>query len=481
MALFSFGKKQDNLPPLRFFNTLTGTQEVFEPLSGREVKMYNCGPTVYDYVHIGNLRSYVFADTIRRVLDHWGYSVKQVINITDFGHLVSDGDEGEDKMTKGLKREGMALTLPNMRTLAERYTESFISDLEAMGVRTKNITFPRASDYIPEQVALIQTLEQKGYAYRTKDGVYFDTEKFPNYGKLGAINLKGQQGGARLEQNPEKKNPHDFVLWKSDKKLGWESPWGLGFPGWHIECTAMIFKLLGKQIDIHTGGIDHIPIHHNNEIAQAEAVTGKQFARYWMHGEFITIEDKRVGKSVGNAILLRSLVDRGVSARALRYWYLGAHYRTPMNFTWDAVEGANAALLRLTRYFFEETAYTGEEPDPVFMKDFHDYIADDLNTARALARVWDLVKDEGVSVGIKHASLVEADKILGLGFTQTRVVSKLKVAHEGLPENIQQLLKDREAARTSKDFTAADDLRQKIEAAGYTLTDSSEGQKLEKK
>ncbi|HEY5383526.1 MAG TPA: cysteine--tRNA ligase [Candidatus Paceibacterota bacterium] len=465
------------LPALQFHNTLSGKLDVFEPIDTKKngtVKMYNCGPTVYDYAQIGNLRSYIFADTIRRTLDAWGYKVEQVINITDFGHLVSDGDEGEDKMTKGLKREGLALTLENMRVLAERYTKAFLENLEQIGVDTKRITFPRASDYIPEQIALIKTLEQKGYAYRTPDGVYYDTSRFAGYGKLGHINLLGQQEGARLETHKEKRNPADFVLWKSDTKLGWESPWGLGFPGWHIECTAMIFTLLGKQIDIHTGGIDHIAIHHNNEIAQAEAVTGKQFVRYWMHNEFITIEHKRIGKSQGNAILLRGITDKGLSPRALRYLYLTAHYRSPMNFTWDAVEGANTTLKRLSRAYLEMPS--SGAPDENFLKEFYAALANDLDTPKALALVWEHIKT------LNRATLVEADNILGLGLAETRPLQKLAVLEEhDLPEEVQKLVADREEARTNKDFARSDELRKQIDTLGFEIKDTPEGQKISSK
>ncbi|MEK7108893.1 MAG: cysteine--tRNA ligase [Patescibacteria group bacterium] len=464
-------KSKKGLPALRLHNTLSGRLEEFVPL-GKEIKMYNCGPTVYDYVHIGNLRSYVFADTIRRTLDAWGYTVKQVINITDFGHLVSDADEGDDKMTKGLQREGLDPTMENMRILAERYTKAFLHDIELVGVDTARVEFPRASAYIEEQIALIKTLEQKGYAYRLSDGVYFDTSRFPNYGKLGHRDIAAQKEGARLEQNKEKRNPSDFVLWKSDSKLGWQSPWDLGFPGWHIECTAMIFKLLGKQIDIHTGGIDHVSIHHNNEIAQAEAVTGKKFVRYWMHGEFITVENRRVGKSQGNAILLSSLTDRGMFARALRYWYLTGHYLQPMNFTWEALEGANAALVRLAKVHNE--APDGE-PDEKFLQLFYGAVANDLNTPQALALVWENIKN------LNKATLAEADKILGLGLAQVKPAQKLQVARDELSEGVRALLDTREAARQKKDFQKADEIRGEIESAGYTLKDTPEGPYITKK
>lgn len=470
-------------PPLRFHNTLSGTLDVFEPLEAGKVKMYNCGPTVYDRATIGNLRSYTFADTVRRALDAWEYEVKQVINITDFGHLVSDADEGEDKMTKGLNREGLALTMANMHMLAERYAEAFLEDVAALGVDIKKIDFPRASAYVGEQIALIQTLEEKGYAYKTSDGVYFDISKFSGYGKLGKQNLAGAQEGARLGVNKEKRNAADFALWKSDKKLGWDSVWGKGFPGWHIECTAMIFKLLGKQIDIHTGGVDHISIHHNNEIAQAEAITGKQCVRYWLHNEFITIENKRIGKSEGNRVLLSGLTDRGFSPRSLRYCFLTGHYRTPMNFTWDALEGANTALLRLRRLFLEMPV-SSLKPDPEFIKDFYAAIANDLDTPRALARLWEMVKSD-LNPAIKRASLIEADKILGLGLGDTSPAIQLTVHEdikvEDLPPTIQTAKQERELARQQKDFAKADALRAQIEEAGYEVKDMQSGSEITKR
>ena len=432
---------------------------------GDVVKMYNCGPTVYDHATIGNLRSYIFADTLRHTLDAWGYKVKQIINITDFGHLVSDADEGEDKMTKGLRREGLAVTMENMHTLAERYTEAFLHDITAIGVDTNRITFPRASAYIPQQIELIKKLEQKGFAYKTSSGVYFATAKYKNYGMLGGINLVGQQARARVELG-DKHAPQDFVLWKPDDKLGWESPWGLGFPGWHTECVAMIFALLGEQIDIHTGGIDHIPVHHNNEIAQAESAAGKSpFVRYWMHNAFLTIDENRVGKSQGNAILLKDVVERGTHPRALRYWYLTAHYRSPVNFTWEALEGADTALKRLTNIFHESSK--SDLLDREFLTKFYAAIANDLDTPKALALVWENIKN------LNRATLAEADKILGLGLTEVRLPLSVEV-----PAEIQTLADEREAARKNKDFARSDALRAQIESKGFIVKDTSAGPEI---
>lgn len=483
--IFDLFKKQRKsvLPKLLLHNTLSGKLEVFEPLNG-VVKMYNCGPTPYDEQHIGNLFPPVVANVLRRTLEASGHKVHQVTNITDFGHLTSDSDTGEDKMTLGLKREGLAMTMANMRTLAEKYAAIFFRDIGMLGIDTGTITFPRASDYIGEQIALIQTLKEKGYAYKTSDGVYFDTAKFAGYGKLGGINIGALKEGARVEANAEKRSPADFALWKLDTKkdlaLGWESPWGKGFPGWHIECTAMIFTLLGKQIDIHTGGIEHIPVHHNNEIAQAEAATGKQFVRYWLHNAHITIEGKKISKSLGNTVYLHNIVDRGLNAKALRYWFLTGHYRTPMNFTWDALEGADTGLKRLSRAFLEMPK--GGVADEVFIKDFYGALANDLDTPKALARMWDLMKDDIVAPADKRASLIEADKVLGLGLNDERTAAKLAVIEQtDLPEEIQKLMADREAARLGKDFTKADELRTQIESLGFDIQDTPEGQKVTKK
>ncbi|MEK7612882.1 MAG: cysteine--tRNA ligase [Patescibacteria group bacterium] len=469
---FFSSRKHSNLPSLRFKNTLSGNLEEFSPLN-TIVKLYSCGPTAYDEQHIGNLFPPVVANVLRRALEVWGYHTQEVNNITDFGH-ISEDEASEDKMTKGLQREGKALTLKNMRALAEKYAELFFADLPPLGINTKKVSYPRASDFIDEQIALIQTLEQKSFAYRTSDGVYFDVLKFEGYGRLGGIDLSSLKAGARVEENPEKRSPYDFALWKRDQKLGWKSPWGLGFPGWHTECVAMIFKLLGKQIDIHMGGSDLIPIHHNNEIAQAEAATGKQFVRYWIHNAHITVEGKKISKSIGNTIYLHNLVDRGIAPRSLRYWFLTGHYRTPMNFTWEAIDGANIALKRLSRIFYEELP-KGGAPDQKFLEKFYATIADDLNTPQALALVWELVKDASVSPADKRASIAHADKILGL--LEVRAQKEVTV----LPEEVKRLATEREAARLGKNYAKADTLRKQIETLGFELTDTPEGPKITKK
>lgn len=484
MAWFSFSKSKrtETLPPLRFLNTLSGQLEVFSPLSAGEVKMYNCGPTVYDRATIGNLRSYVFADILRRTLELWDYRVKQVINITDVGHLVSDADEGEDKMEASAKKQQRSA-----QDIAREYTDAFFEDLDALGIDRSTIEFPKATEYIGEQIALVEALQEKGYAYKIKDGMYFDTARFAAYGKLGGIALSGLREGARVEENTEKRGPHDFALWKfsgnAKRQQEWDSPWGKGFPGWHIECTAMIFKLLGRQIDIHTGGVDHIPVHHNNEIAQAEAITGKRYVKYWLHNEFITIEGKKISKSLGNTIYLSQLPERGFPALALRYWYLSGHYRTPMNFTWEALEGASAALLKLNRHLFEDWAGAAEgTPEKQFTAAFREALGNDLGTPQALARVWDMVKNDSISPADKKASLLFADKALGLGLSGARPSTKLNVLKaDELPADVRALLVEREVARTTKDFAKADELRGKIEQAGFEIKDTSEGPRISQK
>jgi cysteinyl-tRNA synthetase len=482
MSLFSFFKKEPQITaPLRFRNTLSGVEEVFVPLQNREVRMYNCGPTVYDFQHIGNLRPYVFADVLRRALMLWGYQVKQVINITDVGHLVSDADEGEDKMEKGAKARGQTV-----EELVQEITEAYFADLDALGINRRTITFPRATQYIGEQIALVQALEEKGYTYRIEDGIYFDTSKFKEYGKLGHTRLEGLQEGARIGETAGKRNPADFALWKFSPKderrqQEWDSPWGVGFPGWHLECTAMIFKLLGRQIDIHTGGIDHIPVHHNNEIAQAEGATGKQYVKYWMHNAFITIEGKKISKSLGNTIYLRGLMERGFNPLSYRYLLLTAHYRSPINFTWSALEAAQTALTRLQRIFFEDLPKKGEATK-IFIEDFTEAIGNDLDTPAALALLWDTLRDPLVTPAQKRGNLLFADKVLGLGLnrkpTASKTLSVLPVA--SLPEHIRERVQEREVARKNKDYTESDRLRDELKSEGYEIEDKPGGPSVRK-
>ena len=461
-------------PQLFFTNTLSGKKELFIPQKPGQALFYSCGPTVYDRAHIGNLRAYVFADTIDRALRFASYQVRHVINITDFGHLVSDGDEGEDKMTKGLRREGLALTLPNMRAMAERYATTFLEDLDSLNIDTEQITFPRASDYIAEQIALIKTLEQKGYAYRTSDGVYFDTSRFPGYGKLGGVTMSDKRENARIKHRKGKRSLADFVVWKADSKLGWKSPWGLGFPGWHIECSAMARSLLGQELDIHTGGEDHIAIHHNNEIAQSEAASGRTFVRYWMHVAFLTMSGEKASKSLGNVIHLSDVAEQGFHPLALRYFFLQAHYRTPLSFSWDALAGAASALERLWKIARDIANESGRVSEPSEARGrFLATMRDDLATPQALGILWDSLKSEEYSPEEKWGLIEDAEAHLGLSLLTPPVSPAL--TKEDIPEKIREMLARRETARISKDFKEADRIRGDIEKGGYRVDDGPDG------
>ncbi len=468
-------------PPLEFFNTLTRTKDRFSPLRDDFVRMYNCGPTVYDYAHIGNLRSYIFADILRRVLVMNGYKVMQVVNITDIGHLTSDSDEGEDKMTVGLRREGLPLTLESMHTMADKYIEAWIADLDSLHVKRPS-ALPRASEHISADIALIETLLQKEVAYRTPDGVYFNTKKFPEYGKLGGIDVETQQEGARVSVNPHKRNPSDFALWKRNNELGWESPWGRGFPGWHIECSAMALEHLGKELDIHTGGIDHIGTHHNNEIAQSEAATGKPFARFWLHNAHVMMEGSKISKSLRNTLSIRQLSDQGYSPIAYRYWVCTGHYRTTMNFSIKALDGAATALKRLQRFFVEELLSTTTRGtiDPTYENSLFARMNDDLDMPGVIALMWQLVKDASIRPEDKRATLLRFDNICAFGLSElaksgTKQVQIDVAMREELPADILSLMHEREASRTAKDWARADELRTMLGVRGYIVLDTEEG------
>lgn len=467
---------------LAFYNSLTKSVEPFRPLRGRTVRMYTCGPTVYDFAHIGNLRSYLFADTVKRVFAANGYRVRHVVNITDVGHLTGDADEGEDKVERAAAKERRTA-----KQITAFYTRAFVRDLARLGI-AKPSAMPRATAYIRQQIALVRTLERMGIAYRTEDGVYFDTAKFPAYGRaFGGQALAEKEAGARVEVRSEKRHPHDFALWKVTppgvrRQQEWASPWGRGFPGWHLECSVMGRSLLGQPFDIHTGGIDHIPVHHTNEIAQSEAAYGVPLAHTWMHGAFLTVDGKRMGKSEGNLITLDEIARRGFDPFAYRYLVLGAHYRSPLNFTWDALGGAQAALDRirahcrtLPRGRARGTIRRAPSPGVVSaVERFRGACDDDLDTPRALAVLWEVVK--GSASAADHAAFLrEADAILGLGLTNV-LGKRIRV-----PTAVQKLVAAREEARIAKDWARADVLRAQIAALGWLIEDASSGPTLRPK
>lgn len=448
---------------LQLFNTLTRRKEEFTPLAPGQVGLYTCGPTVYAAPHLGNLRTYIFEDLLKRVLLANGLKVNHVMNITDVGHLTSDADEGEDKMEKGAKREGKSVW-----GIAEFYTAMFKQNMRELNI-LEPTTWCKATDHIPEQIALIQKLEAKGFTYQTSDGVYYDTSKFKDYGKLAKLDAKGLKEGARVEANPEKKNPTDFALWKfspagEKRQMEWPSPWGVGFPGWHIECSAMAIKYLGETFDMHCGGIDHIPVHHTNEIAQSEAATGKPFVRYWLHGEFLVEHEKKVAKSDNAAITLNWLTKQGITPLAYRYFCLGTHYRKPLNFSLEAVTSTQRTLENLQ----SKIATMGDASigDTDFEQRFMAAVNDDLNMPQALAVVWELMKSNEPDHS-KKCSLLKFDEVLGLGLKNIPPLT--------IPESVLSLLADREAARVAKDWARADTLRQEITTHGFAVDDTELG------
>jgi cysteinyl-tRNA synthetase len=457
--------------PIHLYNTLSGKLEEFKPVKKGVVSMYHCGPTVYNRAHLGNMRPYVFADVLRRFFEYHGFEVNQVINITDVGHLTDDGDDGIDKVEKSAKEQKKTA-----KEITEDYTNKFFNDLDLLNIDKSKIKFPKATEHIEEQIEMIKQLEVKGFTYRISDGIYFDTSKFKDYGKLGNIKIDQLKEGARVEKNKEKKNPTDFALWKFSKpeenrQQEWPSPWGTGFPGWHIECSAMSKKYLGETFDIHTGGIEHIPTHHNNEIAQSESITNKPQANYWLHHNHILIENQKISKSLGNTLFLEDLEKEDISPLAYRYWLLTGEYRTLMNFSWQSGMAAQKAYQRLIRILVSSPDNGVIEKK--YQEKFIEYLDDNLNTASAISVIWDLIKDSSVKDEDKKTTIFNFDKIFGLNL---EAVSNLaKKLQENTPENIKKMAEERELARKAKNFQKADILRDMIEEDGYSVKDTEEG------
>ena len=457
---------------LKFYNTMSRELEEFKPQNENEVTFYSCGPTVYDFAHIGNLRSYIFADILQRTLKFNGYNVKRVINITDVGHLTGDQDAGEDKIEKTARLESKTAW-----EIAEFYTKAFKEDLEKLNIIEPTI-WAKATDHIEEQIDLIKKLEEKGFTYKISDGIYFDTSKIEKYGKLARLNLEGQEEGSRVEVNKEKKNPTDFALWKfspvdGQRQMEWESPWGVGFPGWHVECSAMSMKYLGDTLDIHTGGIDHIPVHHTNEIAQSESVTGKSLANYWLHNEFLIVSDGKMAKSKGNFITLSALEEKDIEPIVYRFYALSAHYRSKLNFSWDSLENINQSWKKFKKKFIDLGEQTGQVNAELLEK-FTVDINNDMATPQALAIAWEVFKTS-VSDADKRATLIKFDEIFGLG------LAKLKSEQTDIPEEVAKLVQEREEVRKNKKWEKSDELRDKILELGWLVEDDSLGTKLKKK
>jgi cysteinyl-tRNA synthetase len=461
---------------MKLYNTLSRKKEEFTPLAGNEVRIYSCGPTVYSYAHIGNLRTYVFMDILRRVLQYNGFKLKHAMNITDVGHLVSDSDEGEDKMMKSAKE-----LQKSPWELAEYYSNIFFNDLKALNIDMPEL-IPKATDHIKEMITFVEGLLEKGYAYETSDGIYFDISKFDDYGKLSRIDLEAQMAGARVEVNSEKRHPADFALWKKAPKehiMQWPSPWGMGYPGWHIECSAMARKYLGDVFDIHTGGVDHIPIHHENEIAQSEALIGKPAVRTWLHGEFLLVDNGKMSKSLGNTYTIADLAKKGFSPLVFKYFCLNAHYRSKLNFTWEAIEAAQVSLDRLLEGALAQkkgNESVDNETIAAFKSEFENAINDDLNIPKALGVVWNVIRYSKKSKQLFDL-LVEFDKVLGLGIDKVEEKSEKQ---DDVSAEVEELISQRQQARKDKNWKLADEIRDKLKGMGIVLEDTPQGVKWRK-
>lgn len=459
---------------LKLYNTLTRKKEEFVPLKKGTVKMYSCGPTVYNYAHIGNMRAYIFMDTLRKVLKYNGYKVKHVMNITDVGHLVSDADEGEDKMAKTARIENRSVY-----EIAKEYTDAFMKDIKALNIDTPE-HIAKATEHIREMEIYVNDIVKNGYAYETSKGVYFDTSKLPNYGKmLSNNNIDDLKAGARVEVDTEKRNPQDFALWiKAPKEhiMKWNSKWGLCYPGWHIECSAMSRKYLGDKFDIHTGGVDHIPIHHENEIAQSIGATGHNLANYWMHVEFLLIDGGKMSKSLGNVYTLNDLKAKGIDALSYRYFTYSSHYRNKLNFTWDAIKSAKNSLNKLRDMIALHKDVNKKIDKNIISKyeeQFLDAINDDMNMPVAVSVVWEIAKEKEKSNDF-YELIKKFDSVLSLD------LDKNDKGDINIPEDIKLILNERKDARKNKNFAKSDELRDKLKELGYIVKDTKDGQIIEK-
>ena len=456
-----------------FYNTLHKQKELFKPIKESEATIYSCGPTVYKDATIGNMRTNLLSDTLRRILKYNGYKLKHVMNITDVGHLVSDGDEGEDKMIKSAKEEHKTPL-----EIAEHYTKLFFIDLERLNIQTPEVVC-KATDHIKEMLDMVKKIMDNGYAYETSTAIYFDVSKLDEYGILSGIDLKNQKAGARVDIDPEKRNPYDFALWikaPENHLMKWDSPWGPSYPGWHIECSAMSTKYLGEEFDIHTGGIDLVPTHHENEIAQNKGACGKIPAHYWIHGEYLLVNGGKMSKSLKNVYLLDDIIKKGYDPLTYRLFNFSCHYRGKLNFTWEGIESASASLERLREGYQNHLNGTEEVPDEVINdleNRFHKAINDDMNMPLALSVVWEAVRYKNKSKKIAEL-LKKFDTVLGID------IDKAKKTEE-LPQYVLDLLEKRNEARKNKNWEESDRLRDEILEKGYIIKDTKNGAELQKK
>ncbi len=446
---------------LKLYNTLTRKKEIFKSIKKGKVGIYTCGPTVYWYQHIGNLKAYLFSDLLRRYFEYSNYKVKHVMNITDVGHLTSDSDEGEDKMEKAASKEGKTA-----QDIAKFYFDLFLKDIKKLNILEPSI-WCKATEHIKEQIEIIKKLEKKGFIYKTSDGIYFDTSKSKNYGKLARLNIEGLRAGKRIEMR-EKRNKTDFALWKfsepkQKRQQEWESPWGVGFPGWHLECSTMSMKYLGDTLDIHTGGIDHIPIHHTNEIAQSEAATGKKFVNYWLHENFLTFKGEKVSKSKGGLFTISQLEEKGFDPLVYRYFILTGKYGKAIDFSLDILKNSKISYNRLKNIIAE--LKDDGKINKNYIKDFEKAMDDDLNTPKALQTLWKLVRDKKAQGKIK--TIKEMDKVFGL-----KLLEKDNIK---IPKEVKKLAEERFKFRKEKNWTKSDKLREKINKLGFIVDDTDKG------
>lgn len=463
---------------VKLYNTLTKQKSNFVPLNGNEVRIYSCGPTVYSYAHIGNFRTYIFMDNLRRMLEYNGYTLKHVMNITDVGHLESDSDEGEDKMEKAAKKENKS-----PYEIAEFYTKAFFKDMEKLHIERPEI-IAKATEHIPDMLEFAKEIVKNGYGYETSTAIYFDVSKLDKYPVLSNRNIEEQIAGARVDVDPEKRNPYDFAIWiKAPKNhiMKWDSPWGLSYPGWHLECSAMSRKYLGEEFDIHTGGVDHIPTHHENEIAQSKGAFGKIPAKIWMHVEFLQIDGGKMSKSLGNVYTISQLEEKGIEALAYKLFCYTAHYRTKLNFTFEGTAASQKALNRLREAFVKHNNGNDNVDDELIQKyknKFLDAINDDLNMPLAMSTVWELARNDLKSKKISDL-LLDFDRVLGLDLKNSEKYLEEQNKVE-LPDEIADLLEKRKKARKEKNWQLSDEIRDVLKEKGYIVKDTKEGMTVEK-
>ena len=463
---------------LKLYNTLTKQKNDFVPLNGNEVRIYSCGPTVYNYAHIGNFRTYIFMDNLRRVLEYNGYTLKHVMNITDVGHLESDGDEGEDKMEKAARKENKS-----PYEIAKFYTDAFFKDMDALNIERPEI-IAKATEHIQDMLEFAKEIIKNGYGYETSTAIYFDVSKLDKYPVLSNRNVEDQIAGARVDVDPEKRNPYDFAIWiKAPEKhiMKWDSPWGLSYPGWHLECSAMSRKYLGEVFDIHTGGVDHIPTHHENEIAQSKGAFGKIPAKIWMHVEFLQVDGGKMSKSLGNVYTITQLKEKGIEALAYKLFCYTAHYRTKLNFTFEGAMASQKALNRLRESYIKHkngNDNIDENTIKEYKSKFIEAINDDLNIPLAMSVVWEIARNDRKSKELADL-LLDFDKVLGLDLKNSEKYLEKQKALE-LPDEIEELLEKRKKAREEKNWALSDEIRDCLKEKGYIVKDTKEGMTVEK-